>query len=51
MTEHEQPAHDEAAESPPEGEEGREEVVGQRGGQPGYDHDEGAAYEQQATDD
>ncbi len=29
------------------GEPGREEVAGQRGDQPGYDLDEGEAYEQQ----
>ena len=29
-----------------EGEPGREEVAGDRDGQPGYDLDEGAAYEQ-----
>jgi hypothetical protein len=30
---------------PPEGEEGREEVAGERGGQPGYDLDEADVYE------
>jgi hypothetical protein len=37
-----QPERDDAA---PEGEPGREEVAGSRGGQPGYDLDEAAAYE------
>ena len=50
MTEHEQPQRDEDAEPPVEGEEGREEVAGRRGGQPGYDLDEGEAYEQHADD-
>ena len=50
MSEHEQQRQDEGADAPPEGEPGRDEVAGQRGGQPGYDLDEGAAYEE-ATDD
>ena len=49
MSEREQPAHDENADPPAEGEEGREEVAGQRGSQPGYDLDEGAAYEEDAA--
>ncbi len=39
-----------SGEEPPEtgeGEPGREEVAGQRGDQPGYDLDEGEAYEEQ----
>ncbi len=37
-----QPEPDDAA---PKGEPGREDVAGARGGQPGYDLDEAAAYE------
>ena len=42
------------AQDPPEadgGEPGREEVAGARDGQPGYDLDEGAAYEERQKDD
>ena len=46
MTEHEEQRQGEGDEPPAEGEPGREEVAGQRGGQPGYDLDEGAAYEE-----
>jgi hypothetical protein len=49
MSEHpEQQAQDD--EPPAEGEAGRDEVAGTRGGQPGYDLDEGAAYEEQQDD-
>ncbi len=48
MTEREEQPQDEA---PPEGEAGRDEVAGARGGQPGYDLDEGAAYEEAAGED
>ena len=51
MSEHEQQGQGEGAEAPPEGEPGRDEVAGQRGGQPGYDLDEGEAYEQQQDSD
>ena len=46
MSEHpEQREDDQGAGTPPDGEPGRDEVAGERGGQPGYDLDEGAAYE------
>ncbi len=45
MSEHPE-EQDTGAETPAEGEAGREDVAGQRGGQPGYDLDEGAAYEE-----
>jgi hypothetical protein len=48
MSEHEQPQQGDDAPPPAEGEPGREEVAGQRGDQPGYDLDEGAAYEEAA---
>ena len=51
MTEHDEQRRDEDEQTPAEGESGREEVAGQRGGQPGYDLDEGAAYEQAERDD
>jgi hypothetical protein len=51
MSEHEQPEQGDAAQAPAEGEAGREEVAGQRGDQPGYDLDEGAAYEEAAADE
>ena len=51
MTEHDEQRQDEATGVPAEGEAGREEVAGQRGGQPGYDLDEGAVYEEAAEDD
>ena len=51
MSEHEEHRPDADTESAPaEGEPGREEVAGARGGQPGYDLDEGAAYEDDAND-
>ena len=51
MTEREPQQQGEAAEPPAEGEEGREEVAGRRGGQPGYDLDEGAAYDEAGSED
>jgi len=51
MSEHEEHRPDEdTAATPAEGEPGREEVAGARGGQPGYDLDEGAAYEDDANE-
>ena len=41
---HDQPGPDDEA-ATPEGEAGRDELAGARGGQPGYDLDEAAAYE------
>ncbi len=49
MSEHEEPQRDDSAQAPAEGDPGREEVAGQRGDQPGYDLDEGAAYEEDAS--
>ena len=45
MSEHEDQREEQPADTPSEGEEGRDEVAGARGGQPGHDLDEGAAYE------
>ena len=45
MTEHSEQQGSDGAETPAEGEPGREEVAGQRGGQPGYDLEEEQAYE------
>jgi hypothetical protein len=46
MSEHDERQDEPTTEAPAEGEAGREEVAGQRGGQPGHDLDEGAAYEE-----
>ena len=50
MSEHEDPRQDEPADTPSQDEAGREEVAGARGGQPGYDLDEGRAYEDAGED-
>ena len=51
MTEHSEQRDQEGAETPAEGEEGREEVAGQRGGQPGYDLEEEQVYEEAQGED
>jgi hypothetical protein len=51
MSEHEERQQGDDAQAPAEGEPGREEVAGQRGDQPGYDLDEGAAYEEAAGEE
>ena len=45
-----EPGPDDAGDATAEGEPGREEVAGSRGGQPGYDLDEAAAYEDAADE-
>lgn len=47
----ETPREDEQPDDAEGGEPGREEVAGARGGQPGYDLDEGKAYEEAAGED
>ena len=51
MSEHPDEHADQPAEAPDEGEGGRDEVAGARGGQPGYDLDEGAVYEEAGEDE